>query len=591
MLIIPSAQSWSEIQVALFDLRWDGKRSRCLLGVCLPTVQLLYVYCVYPEEDKMKVELKSKLPALSIVSIRGIRDKVRDLLVLSPDGQSFTLLTYGIREIPIRINHPSGHGTIVSLTSLSSFSNVLLTYQDGYRACVDAHLFPQDMLTLRCFHTLSRLIQSDTAFSLHTAFLSEWQRSGRATSESFASFEKALEHVFELEGLPEDEHAMDDSTPFAALANSKSHHRFSGDKAFKTLSLPGSSSKPRNMYSVRPHRDLHPDDGAAMLALQLLAEELRLQLDFYLADLRKMAILVCRFAVRTRPEWVDYWKRRLPTLQVSWPSPALPGKCPNKSNEYCSFCLFQLLVPDYPDQRIPVWPPDFYAILQAIMREGIAGFPQGDGGRMRLFANPNLAFPALWPDVITETFNNQASLEYGSVLPLEQFQGLYLVFRQLSDIRAPTLHVRAEHAVVTFYQLFPSPGHLNTLPMGLAAPIREAIRTCMGSPPQGWNAHLLNFVGRNDLAATVTGPDLWTHGYRSRKHFLDMGRPLYTMGGLIRQSRLYAQQAESVAGVEMHDDDLAGARFPFDKRLDEASRMLNSSVIPIVRTPDRPELR
>jgi hypothetical protein len=66
------------------------------------------------------------------------------------------------------------------------------------------------------------------------------------------------------------------------------------------------------------------------------------------------------------------------------------------------------------------------------------------------------------------------------------------------------------------------PGFINRLPLGLAAPLREAARTCQLSPPSEWPLAAYRAIGRNDLATCATdAPDmLFNDGYRTVKDYI-----------------------------------------------------------------------
>ncbi|KAH8830535.1 hypothetical protein DL96DRAFT_1668350 [Flagelloscypha sp. PMI_526] len=515
-LAASEAQSWRSIQVSAFDTRWDCKEYRSHLAISVPASQT--------DEGRRN----SVHSALSTVALRVTRANVKDLLVLGLDGHSFSVLTHGLHEVGLKVVHPPNTSAVVQ-----TISDPLLTYADGSKATLSVDLHPEDKVTLQAFQMLARLC-------LRIAFLEEWCALGRTKARSFEAFEKALERVFQINGPPVvAEHAMDESEDvtedsFESLLHSPSHQRLCHDRVLTDLKL---------LYTPAPERTWHPELGSVMFALQLLAEELRLQTDLYFDDVKKLALLVCRCAVHIRPEWVDYWKRRLPTLEF----------------------------PTGPDHRIPVWPPDFYATLQAILREGPM---TGDPNPLGLQSNPNLMFPTLWPQNIDLAYGQHASLEYGLVYPLDVFQGLSTVFRHLADDRLPTVQKKAEFAVVSFFKTFPSPDFLNTLPLGLAAGIREAIRTCSVEPPVPWGkTQLMQYIGRTDI-----------------KSWLEEGRSLKTVGGLVKATRAAAWKVDTVSGVEILEDEMSQARFSTDKRLEEVARLLNSSVQAVLRTPERPEL-
>ena len=50
-------------------------------------------------------------------------------------------------------------------------------------------------------------------------------------------------------------------------------------------------------------------------------------------------------------------------------------------------------------------------------------------------------------------------------------------------------------------------------------------------------------------------------------------------------------EINAVSGVELDLEDFIEIRFGQDRRLEEVSRMLCSSTVPIIKMPDRPELK
>lgn len=63
---------------------------------------------------------------------------------------------------------------------------------------------------------------------------------------------------------------------------------------------------------------------------------------------------------------------------------------------------------------------------------------------------------------------------------------------------------------------------LDKLPLGIAAPIREAARTCQLHPPTAWPFQTYMAIGRNDLASSAneTVEQFNRDGFKSRKDFL-----------------------------------------------------------------------
>jgi anaphase-promoting complex subunit 1 len=62
---------------------------------------------------------------------------------------------------------------------------------------------------------------------------------------------------------------------------------------------------------------------------------------------------------------------------------------------------------------------------------------------------------------------------------------------------------------------------LTKIPLGVAAPIYEAARTCQLSPPRNWSPAAYHAIGRNDLAVVPhKGTNmLFNDGYRAPKDY------------------------------------------------------------------------
>jgi anaphase-promoting complex subunit 1 len=114
------------------------------------------------------------------------------------------------------------------------------------------------------------------------------------------------------------------------------------------------------------------------------------------------------------------------------------------------------------------------------------------------------------------------SLEYGRLEPLIHLRQLTSVYAALSDNKIADSRKRAENALHLMVKVQIGLDFLRLLPLGIAAPLREAIRTCQLSPSGEWPVGAYQLTGRNDLAEGVgASPDqLFNGGYRSVKEWL-----------------------------------------------------------------------
>jgi anaphase-promoting complex subunit 1 len=111
---------------------------------------------------------------------------------------------------------------------------------------------------------------------------------------------------------------------------------------------------------------------------------------------------------------------------------------------------------------------------------------------------------------------------YGRLDPLLSLDHLTAIYRCLADNTIVETQKRAENAMFRMVTSRLGPEFMSRLPIGLAAPLREAARTCQLSPPGDWPLAAYHAIGRNDLAASASdAPDLlFSDGYKQIKDFI-----------------------------------------------------------------------
>jgi anaphase-promoting complex subunit 1 len=119
-------------------------------------------------------------------------------------------------------------------------------------------------------------------------------------------------------------------------------------------------------------------------------------------------------------------------------------------------------------------------------------------------------------------FGIKPAFAYGRLDPLSSLYHLTSIYRCLADNTVPQTQKRAENAMLLMVTSRLGPEFLDRLPIGLAAPLREAARTCQLAPPADWPLAAYSAIGRNDLAASAgdTLDMLFSDGYKTVKHFL-----------------------------------------------------------------------
>ncbi|KAG6908477.1 hypothetical protein DXG01_004480 [Tephrocybe rancida] len=563
------AKAWRFISVALFDDRYDGVSSRSLMSVCLPHSQCAFLFSLSPGlETTLKAVPLTHIPAVSVTSLRATRDNVWDLLVVKPDHQ-LALLTHGIQEVPIQISSPMpipavddsnmqvdtslpvDHGPIVGIDA-GYFSTATVTFFDGWKERVTIDLVPHDPLVTQCLQILSLALTSDYMFALHMTFLQRWSANGRPTANN-ADFVHFSDTVLSCFLLPRGSWPVDNK-PWSLLGLSPSHDRFTDDLALVGLEMPPNPLPRDPAVPSAEQTEPHFLMGPALCALHTLGENLRLMVDQY-QSLIRLVPLICGIAKAVRPEWADYWKRLCPDAVPTWPSPTAT-------------------VTAYVDDRLPVWPPDISAILY---------------GRI---SNPDWQVP--WDSQeIAVRFCIAPAFTYGQLDPLLALQHLTDIYKCLADKTVSQTQKRAENAMFLMVNAKLGPEFLSCLPIGIAAPLREAARTCQLAPPGDWPLAAYRAIGRNDLAASADdAPDLlFSDGYQPVKEFINPTRPRQTIGEIVDRARAAGGgEVDAVTGVELDLADFTDIRFGQDRRLEEVARMLCSSKVPNVKTVERPEL-
>ena len=136
--------------------------------------------------------------------------------------------------------------------------------------------------------------------------------------------------------------------------------------------------------------------------------------------------------------------------------------------------------------------------------------------------NPDWKLP--WYDIrkLASQFKLSPSYAYGRLEPLAYLRQLTLIYRCLADKTVEDSRKRAENAMHLMVSHQIGLAFFNLLPLGLAAPLREAARSCQLAPGQDWPAAAYEFIGRNDLAegANPNPNDLNATGYRPVKEYL-----------------------------------------------------------------------
>jgi len=451
--------------------------------------------------------------------MRIMRSNIDDLLVAEPTG-ALTILTHGLQKynastvgitgvIPhFRSSGPPSHSAVpmeVDGASAHLSPNRVVALRDPIRSAVTIELpdgsvsratidfTPKDLLTKQCLEVLALTLPADWSFGLHVTFTDSW-RSRRLSSNREAEFECfkcALLTILEIEPYQKDQER--NLNPWERLAYSTSSSRLEDDVVLSRLQLPQRPSLEAPPLCKRPHPLLAP----VLNALHMLGEDLRLMVHRH-DEVYRLAGLICLIASIIRPEWADYWKRFCPNVTSDWVHGTYH---PAEAEEYS---VSHGPGSSFVDDRLPVWPPDMTAMFY---------------GRIN---NPDWKLP--WYDIrkLASQFKLSPSYAYGKLEPLAYLRQLTLIYRCLADKMVEDSRKRAENAMHLMVSHQIGLAFLNVMPLGLAAPLREAARTCQLAPGQDWPAAAYEFIGRNDLAEGANADPglLNVNGYRAVKEFL-----------------------------------------------------------------------
>ena len=448
---------------------------------------------VTTENHAFTVRTYSEVPARSIAAVRATRRTIDDLLVVSPYGKT-SLLTLNTLAMPLMtvIDVPAGaelaHTVAEARPNRVCCEKSGVFFQLNEWSSLSLAMFPRTPLTQDSLHILALCMTEDVYIALTHSFLSLWSEHGFRSSDDveFTCFTRALYTVCAVEPPAPEPSTL---SSFNRLTSSPSHFRFSSESSFKLggLKLPTTPPSASDWTPRRTTRTPQPLLTPIFYGLHMLAENYRLATHRY-KDIRKLVPVICHLAAFVRPEWADYWRRLCPSAcpSIVWPSSQ---------------------VSDVPflDDRISIWPPDASAILY---------------GRI---ANPEWDIPNFSLATLGSQFDMTPSYAFGQSDPLNELKYLIDVYQAMSDTTVTSTQKRAENAVPMIFgegeQIMST---LDMLPLGIAAPVRESIRTCQLVAPMSWPARLYRAIGREDVAASTTQKSnvIPRDGYKGMKEFI-----------------------------------------------------------------------
>ncbi|KAG9093761.1 Anaphase-promoting complex subunit 1 [Ceratobasidium sp. 370] len=603
----------AQITIHPFDTRDDTSA----VAVLLPS-HTVHLLSLSRQHSSIASSLLASFPARAATSLVVTRTGIKDLLVIAPDG-SIKVILWDLRELEItlvpqgstptyrglrdhstsfvrpRSNSPSSmhivssspsipsspHG-VIGLNPLSrkpiAFADpvnlsVTIVFDDGTRARASFDLAPKDWVVRLGFEALARVVPKEEGWAVRERWLEGLGSGGKTEFECFSD---AVCGTFV--GVEEPAQAgRTGGSAWEALSQSRTHTRIRDEQMFTSIGLALPEPDPRTLPSskapVAAPPPTSPHLAPAMLALHLAAQTL-------VADVTKMdrladmGGLVLRLARRVRADYVDYWSRMCCDAEEAW------NGC--VGNE-----------PYLHDERI-LAPPDILSHLYTRL-----AVPHG-----------RTSFPRL--SELARTFELSPALEYGRRDPMARIHLWNDVFNILCDAAVGDQRARAVGAVAALLAAGDEEGEegrgpgnqtegasliaqaIARLPIGIGAPIREALRSCQLNPPSEMSAGTYALIERRDLAHMRSGKASgFTFGgvYEHRARMdanLDVRA---TADELEREAKAVAQgHTWEHSGTELGLKGFTDVRFGNDQRLREVEQMLSASRVVVVKLKERPEL-
>ncbi|KAH8084916.1 hypothetical protein BXZ70DRAFT_995193 [Cristinia sonorae] len=546
------AVDYRNVTASAFDARWNGQREGALVAICLPKTQTLIILNLARGENKMaSAQLQARLHAIAIASIHATRPHSNDLLIVKPD-HSLALLTHGTYELPLQLSHQNLSSLKVVGLKDAFGASVALCLENGRVLRTTLDFKAKFLLTDQCLSMMALMLPPDFFFALHATYLLKWSYRdfSRASSDTFHPF---VEAVYEVLNLEDSSGIFSLKTPWERLAATRSYDRTLDDPVLRGLKRPPASSAPT---IISTEAKLHQYLGPVLCGLHLVAQENMVSIRRH-DQLPLLVPLICRLALLIRPEWVDYWKRLCPDALDIWP----------KSTH---------IPEEHLDHRLPVPPLDFWSLAFARLE--------------------NTATTSPWTNTwkLASQFGITPSFAFGQVDALIRMRRLHSVFVAMGDSKVEDSRKRAENAIHLYSQFTQAAtiDAIEDLPIGIAAPLKEAVRTSQLSPSGSWSAAVYKLIGRTDLAEGVSSTsDVTIEGYRSIKDYLSPTfRRLSVNEQVAKVGRSAGGDIRTVSGVELGMKDFIDIRFGHDRRVEEVARMLCSSTVTTIKASERPEV-
>lgn len=458
---------FDDLTAHMFDSRSSSTSS---LAIVLPsTSTLLLLTLARIEQGRISVTPLLQVSAIAATPVLASRGNVLDLLFLTPD-QEWRVVSAGGRIETVRSPKlPEGRRAVklegdgsalvrISLDDGSTFSSTLPPPPGG--------------LALECLHALSLALSVESFHQLQTAMTARRVESARSTH-----FE-ALVDILGLQGTPAP--LASDATAWAAFLRHSDEDPILAALRTSSSSRPPLTTPPPRVPMVQLSQRQRE---TVLLALHLLAEDLKLQSGRMGDCLIMLAVVKSLAAGLGLRHWVDEYRR------VTGGADDL-----NEMGTFhpCYHLALTVIASPLADSSLPLGPINIGRILAAtLLSPNDVSHPHTP------------AFHARYHYGHSNFYGDVASTSYSTT------RGLLSLYSRLAlSVPDSTSSSRARSVVLQMHALGWTRETLRRLAVGVAVPLWEAIRLCQLEAPEGWPVPAYELIRRNDLARQVGGARL-----------------------------------------------------------------------------------
>ncbi|ORY54085.1 hypothetical protein BCR35DRAFT_310470 [Leucosporidium creatinivorum] len=513
----------------IFDTRPSSTASpSSTLSIHLPTSSTLLLLSISRTAlGSLHLTPLQQLHATAHSTALVTRPNVLDLVFRTPEGGFAVVTAEGRTEELATPPLPPGR-KVVNIQGDGS-RDLLLTLDDGSRHLSTAPRLPEGV-TRRCLEALSLVLPLD-----EFAGLQRDVRERRKGEVDWEAFGRVLEGLF---GGEEGEKGEKD--PYAVFLDSTSREAMA-DPLFATLRT--SSSPSSTFSSPPPPSSAAPSNThlqAIVWTLHLVAQDAKLEKTRE-GEWVQVARLVRRLSERMGLRyWSDAYRRSL-------------GETARGDDS----------VPDTsPSTLLNRVPSDLLQSLHSLLR----GVPE---------TPPSLS-------QISATLSLTPSFFYGLIDPLSLTSQLYSLYSLLAcppsslEKGPSTTLTRAQSTVRAIVAFGWDAARIDRLAVGVALPLREAIRMCQFDAPLEMSSKAFELIRRPDLARQTGGKEVMR---RSGNKLQTPPKPL-AIDAIIERTK-NGVPVDDPPTTRSADEEMStgpkAERFNEDRRLEEVTRMLQYS--------------